>query len=91
VGGAAVLASAEEYTSVADSVADCTLVVGTTAVRHRLQHPLRRLEPGARAIRKHLGSSPVAILFGSEKFGLSNEDLSHCMLLNIPTARRIFR
>ena len=90
VGGAAVLASAEEYTSVADAVADCTLVVGTTAVRHRdLQHPLRRLEPGARAIRKHLGSSPVAILFGSEKFGLSNEDLSHChWLLNIPTSEK---
>ena len=90
VGGAAVLASAEEYTSVADAVADCTLVVGTTAIRHRdLQHPLRRLEPGARAIRKHLAASPVAILFGSEKFGLSNEDLSHChWLLNIPTSEK---
>ena len=90
VGGAAVLASAEEYTSVADAVADCTLVVGTTAVRHRdLQHSLRRLEPGARAIRKHLTGSPVAILFGSEKFGLSNEDLSHChWLLNIPTSEK---
>ena len=90
VGGAAVLASAEEYNCVADAVADCTLIVGTTAVRHRdLQHSLRRLELGARAIRKHLGSSPVAILFGSEKFGLSNEDLSHChWLLNIPTSEK---
>jgi len=90
VGGAAVLARAKEFTSVADAVADCTLVVGTTAVRHRdLQHSLRRLEPGARAIRKHLASSPVAILFGSEKFGLSNEDLSHChWLLNIPTSEK---
>jgi tRNA/rRNA methyltransferase len=90
VGGAAVLARAEEYNSVADAVADCTLVVGTTAVRHRdLQHSLRSLEPGARAIRKHLGSSPVAILFGSEKFGLSNDDLSHChWLLNIPTSEK---
>ena len=88
VGGAEVLANAEEYTSVADAVADCTLVVGTTAVRHRdLQHSLRRLEPAARAIRKHLAGSPVAILFGSEKFGLSNEDLSHChWLINIPTS-----
>ena len=90
VGGAEVLANAEEYTSVADAVADCTLVVGTTAVRHRdLQHSLRRLEPGARAIRKRLAGSPVAILFGSEKFGLSNEDLSHChWLLNIPTSEK---
>jgi tRNA/rRNA methyltransferase len=90
VGGAEVLANAEEFTSVADAVADCTLVVGTTAVRHRdLQHSLRRLEPGARAIRKRLASSPVAILFGSEKSGLSNEDLSHChWLLNIPTSEK---
>jgi len=90
VGGAAVLARAKEFTSVADAVADCTLVVGTTAVRHRdLQHSLRRLEPGARAIRKHLASSPVALLFGSEKVGLSNEDLSHChWLLNIPTSEK---
>jgi TrmH family RNA methyltransferase len=90
VGGAAVLARAKEFTSVADAVADCTLVVGTTAVRHRdLQHSLRRLEPGARAIRKHLASSPVGLLFGSEKVGLSNEDLSHChWLLNIPTSEK---
>jgi TrmH family RNA methyltransferase len=72
---------------VAEAVADSTLVVGTTAVRHReLQHPLRRLEYGARLIRKHLASSRVALLFGSEKVGLSNEDLSHChWLIRIPT------
>ena len=36
--------------------------------------PLRRLEHGARLIRRHLASGNVALLFGSEKFGLSNED-----------------
>jgi hypothetical protein len=45
VGASTVLLRAQEYNSVAEAVADCTLVVGTTAVRHRrLQHPLRRLE-----------------------------------------------
>jgi TrmH family RNA methyltransferase len=44
------------------------------------------LEAGARLIRKRLGSSNVALLFGSEKFGLSNEDLSHChWLMRVPT------
>ena len=63
VGAAELLASAEEYDSVGDAIADCTLVVGTTAVRHRaVQHPLRRLEYGARLIRKHMGSGPVAPL-----------------------------
>ena len=87
VGASALLARAEEYETVAEAVADCTLVVGTTAVRHReLQHPLRRLEYGKRLIRKQLASRRVALLFGSEKFGLSNAALSHChWLMRIPT------
>lgn len=87
VGAAELLAAAQEFTSVADAVADCTLVVGTTAVRHRaVQHPLRRLEYGGRLIRKHMSSGPVALLFGSERYGLSKQDLSHChWLIRIPT------
>lgn len=87
VGAAEVLAKAEEFTSVAEAVADCTLVVGTTGARKRaLDLPLYRLEQGARRIRKQLAGGPVALLFGSEKFGLSNAELSHChWLLRIPT------
>lgn len=87
VGATSVMTHAEEFDNLADAIADCTLVVGTTAVRDRkLQHPLRRLDAGARMIRKRLSSSPVALLFGSEKFGLSNDDLSHChWLMTIPT------
>ena len=62
-------------------------VVGTTSIGHRgLQHPMRRLEYGARLVKRALAKAPVALLFGSEKFGLSNEDLSHChWLMRIPT------
>lgn len=90
VGASAVLANAEECSSVAEAVADCTLVVGTTAVRQReLQHVLRRLEHGGRLIRKELGSGRVALLFGSERVGLSNRDLSHCQwLVRIPTCEQ---
>jgi len=43
------------------------------------------LEEGAKIIRKRLASSHVALLFGSERVGLSNEDLSHChWLMRIP-------
>jgi TrmH family RNA methyltransferase len=82
-----VLARAREFTTVAEAVADCALVVGTTSKGHRLlEHPLRRLELGGRLISKKLASAPVALMFGSEKFGLSNEDMSHChWLLRIPT------
>jgi tRNA/rRNA methyltransferase len=87
VGAAEVLASAEKYQTVAEAVADCSLVVGTTAVGHRdLQHPIQRLEAGASVIRTHLASGPCALLFGSEKFGLSNQDMSHChWLMHIAT------
>jgi TrmH family RNA methyltransferase len=87
VGASEILTQAQEYKSVADAVADCTLVVGTTAARDReLQHPLKLLEPASLDIREHLASGRVALLFGSEKRGLSNQDFSHChWLMRIPT------
>ena len=87
VGAEPLLGRAEEFKTVAEAIKDCTLVVGTTSVGQRqLQHPVRRLEHAARLIRKHLTVNHVALLFGSEKRGLSNEDLSHChWLLRIPT------
>jgi len=88
VGASEILENAQLFNTVAEAVADCALVVGTTAVRNReLQHPVRRPEYGARLIRKRLRSGGgVALIFGSEKFGLSNDDLSHChWLIRIPT------
>jgi TrmH family RNA methyltransferase len=92
VGAADLLAHAKKFETVAEAVADCSLVVGTTAVGHRdLQHSLQRLEPGARLIRRHLAKGRCALLFGSEKFGLSNQDMSHChWLMNIPTREEHF-
>lgn len=86
VGASALLASAEEFESVAEAVADCTLVVGTTAAGNReLQQPVRLLQTGALLIRKRLKSGNIALLFGSERVGLSNQDLSHChWLMRIP-------
>jgi tRNA/rRNA methyltransferase len=85
VGGAHVLRSARVFGTLADAVEDCSLVVGTTAGQHReLQQPIERIEPGIEAVRGHAGRT--ALLFGSEKFGLSNEDLSYChSLIRIPT------
>jgi TrmH family RNA methyltransferase len=87
VGAAPLLAQAEESGSVEDAVRDCSLVVGTTAIGHRdLQHELYSLDEAAETIREKLANGRVAILFGSEKTGLSNLDLSHChWLLRIPT------
>ncbi len=96
IGASAVMGGAEVFTTVAEAVADCSLVVGTTAGGKRhFHHPLKRLEEGGRLIRKRLAGNSrggakskncVAILFGSEKRGLSNADMSHChWLMRIPT------
>jgi TrmH family RNA methyltransferase len=87
VGASALLANTQEFKTIAEAVADCALVVGTTSVGPRKpEQPVHRLQEGARLIRKRLASSRVALLFGSEKVGLSNEDFSHChWLLRIPT------
>jgi tRNA/rRNA methyltransferase len=93
-----VMAAAQACANVADAVADCTLVVGTTAVGERhLHHELLPLAAAAPRMLAELRREPtsqnrdghaggrVAILFGSEKTGLSNEELSHCnWLLTIP-------
>src|SRR5208283_3377336 len=55
VGAAELMAGAKDYATVAEAIADCRLVVGTTAAgRRELQHELRPLEEGGRTIRKHL-------------------------------------
>ncbi|HEY5055546.1 MAG TPA: TrmH family RNA methyltransferase [Acidobacteriaceae bacterium] len=89
-----VMAGARVFATVAEAVADCTLVVGTTAVGERsLQHELLELPAAGERIAAALGpagrpeqkGARVALLFGSEKTGLSNDELSHChWLLTVP-------
>lgn len=89
VDASSVLFAALEPASIAAAVQDCTLVLGTTAVGDRaLEHPLHLLPNAAALVRTTLSAYPqakVALLFGSEKTGLSNDELSHChALLTIP-------
>jgi TrmH family RNA methyltransferase len=92
VDAAAILKSAQAHASLAEAVADCTLIVGTTAVgARRREQPLYTLAEAAPIVRRELNSTApgrVALLFGSEKTGLSNEELSHChWLLTVPMHR----
>lgn len=84
-----VLEAVEQFASVAAAVADCSLVVGTAEGRgRRTEEPLDRLETVAAEMVEalHSGAKKVAVLFGSEKTGLSNQNLSHCQrVLRIPT------
>ncbi len=90
VGSSGLLRTAKQYDSVAEAVAGCSLVVGTTTGRDRkVDQQLYPLAEGALLIRKATRSGSVAILFGSEKRGLSNHALSYChWLMRIPTLAR---
>ncbi len=93
VGASALLKHAQEFQTLAEAIADCSLVVGTTAAhRRKIDQELKLLPDAAGLIRSRLQanvSGRVALLFGSEKRGLSNQDLSLChWLLRIPTSHQ---
>ena len=104
-----IMRSAQLFSSLPEAIADCTLVLGTTAIGDRgLRLPVQTLREAVAQVLATLGNggvphaldasqmpalpspstpqpSRVALLFGSEKTGLTNEQLSHCsMLLTIP-------
>lgn len=69
-----------------EAVGDCGLVVGTTA-RPR-QMAWRVLEPREAAVEicRAAATGEVALLFGSERSGLTNQEIEQCqMLVTIPT------
>jgi len=81
-----VLQRARVVTDVQSAIADCGLVVGTTARGRHL--PWRVVEPreAALEIAAAAQASEVAILFGNERTGLENEHVRQChSLLTIPT------
>jgi tRNA (cytidine32/uridine32-2'-O)-methyltransferase len=67
------------------AIADCALVIGTSTRQRRIPWPLLTArELGARVVAE-ASDRPIAILFGRETSGLTNEELQRCHLhLQIP-------
>ncbi len=88
VGASDLLQNAKRTESLTDAVADCTLVVGTASIDHRKpEQPVIPLPELAPLIQKELArGGRIALVFGSEKRGLTQNDLAHCQILTvIPT------
>jgi tRNA/rRNA methyltransferase len=85
--GDTVIAAARAVPSLADILSDTTLVIGTTTgSRRNLGRELLPLPELAPWLRRRNARGRAALLFGSEKTGLGNEDMSHChALVRIPT------
>ena len=88
IGAESLLQNAKRTERLEQAIADCTLVIGTGTLAHRkAEQPVVPLpELGGRIISELARGGRVALVFGSEKRGLTREDLSYCHLLAvIPT------
>ena len=81
-----VLERARVVPTLADAVADCGLVIGATArLRAQYYWPALGVREAAGRIRTAALEAPVAVVFGTERTGLTNEELELCnAVLNIP-------
>ena len=80
-----VLTNARVCASLTEAVSDCDLVIGTSDHR-RVARKQSIYTPRVLSQQLQTTSYQLALVFGSEKTGLSNDDLSHChRVMSIPT------
>ncbi|MEM9333918.1 MAG: TrmH family RNA methyltransferase, partial [Pseudomonadota bacterium] len=81
-----ILDNATVHASLADAVAGCIYVTGTSARSRALAWPTLEPRNGAQKLLAEAERGPVAAVFGPEKTGLCNDDMDLCdSLLTIPT------
>ena len=82
-----VLDSAVVVATLDEAVDDCQFIVGTSARERRIPWPLLDPRRCAEQIAASSADEQVAVLFGREDRGLTNEELRVCNLhLNVPTS-----
>jgi tRNA/rRNA methyltransferase len=82
-----VLAAASRWPDLAPALADCSVTVGTTCRPGPYRDSAAPLRSSASELAKLARSNRVAIIFGAEDHGLTNDELKLCQrLVTIPTA-----
>ncbi|MUG29508.1 tRNA (cytosine(32)/uridine(32)-2'-O)-methyltransferase TrmJ [Aeromonas salmonicida] len=77
-GASDVLANARVVSTLDEAIADCGLVIGTSARSRTLSWPmLDSREAGEKAVGEGM-KHPVALVFGRERTGLTNDELQKC-------------
>ncbi len=81
-----ILAQAQVFSSVAEAVADCTFCFGVSARQRSLPLPVYTPKMAAEEVtRNTVKRSAIAVLFGRERVGLTNEEIDCChALISIP-------
>lgn len=77
-GAGDVLANAQTVSTLAEAVADCGLVVGTSARSRTLSWPMLEPRECGEKLVCEVQQNPVALVFGRENNGLSNDELQQC-------------
>lgn len=77
-GASDVLATARVVPTLEAAVADCSLVLGASARSRTIPWPLMDARQAGEAVRIESASQPVALVFGREDRGLTNEELQRC-------------
>jgi TrmH family RNA methyltransferase len=86
-GSRPILDEAREVATVEEAIAGAHVVIGTTRRIGRARGPMVPPRVMAAQMPAMLRGGTVAILFGREDFGLSNDDLARCQLaVNVPAA-----
>ncbi|PZN27195.1 MAG: tRNA (cytosine(32)/uridine(32)-2'-O)-methyltransferase TrmJ, partial [Proteobacteria bacterium] len=81
-----VLEAAQVHEDFASAIADCGLVVGTSARQRHLPWDLIEPRECAQELVRAAQTGPVALVFGPERSGLTNAELARCnLLVTIPT------
>ncbi|MCC2606318.1 tRNA (cytosine(32)/uridine(32)-2'-O)-methyltransferase TrmJ [Planctobacterium marinum] len=77
-GAGDVLANAKTVSTLSEAIADCGLVIGTSARSRTHSWPMLNPRECGRKTVQESEQYPVAIVFGRENNGLSNEELQQC-------------
>lgn len=86
-GASDVLERARACDRIEDALAGTVLAAGFSARARDLSHPLQSLRDSAPAILAAAAEGPVALVFGNETSGLSNEEIGHCRFqVSIPAS-----
>lgn len=72
------LDNAKVVATLEEAIADCQLVVGTSARERTFDLPLQDLEIAAQQIHTESHSGEIAIIFGRETMGLNNKEMLMC-------------
>lgn len=77
-GASDIALNAQIVSSLNEAVADCGLVVGTSARSRTLEWPMLDPRQCGEQFAQEANNHPVALVFGRERTGLTNEELQRC-------------